>query len=92
MKFIFFIITEYPGFRGSVLEEELRKCGVGYWVTGVGIDVVVVKVVDERQEECVMRVLSTADIDYVIEMEGVPRRLRVRSAITGRVKAEVEFV
>ena len=91
MKFIFFIITEYPGFRGSELERLLRGCGVGYWVAGRGVDVVLVKVLDERQEECVLKALQMGDVGYVYEMEGAPRRLRVRSAVTWRVVADFEF-
>ena len=50
MKFIFFAVTEYPGFRGSLLEEELRECGVEMYVVGRGVDLVVIKVKDEKQD------------------------------------------
>lgn len=91
MKILFFVDTEYPGFRGSEAEKALAKCGAKYLIFGKGMDLVVVLIEDEKQEECVMKVLSMAGISHVFEMEGVPRRLRYRSVITGRVKAEVEF-
>ena len=92
MKYLFFVDTEYPGFRGSEAEKALRSCGVGYWIPGVGVDLVIIQVRDVGEEECVMRVLRLAGVEYVLEMEGAPRRLRLRSVITGRVRAEVEFV
>jgi len=91
MKILFFVDTEYPGFRGSELEKEIINCGVKYLVFGKGVDLVLILVEDERQEECVLRVLSMAGISHVFEMVGVPKVLRYRSVITGRVKAEVEF-
>jgi hypothetical protein len=91
MKILFFTDSEYPGFRGSEAEKALAECGVKYLIFGKGVDLVVVLVEDDRQEECVLRVLSMAGISYVYEMEGVPRRLRYRSVVTGKVKAEVEF-
>jgi len=91
MKILFFVDSEYPGFRGSEAEKALARCGVEYVIFGRGVDLVVMKVKDAKVEECVMRVLSMAGISHVYEMEGVPRRLRYRSVITGRVKAEVEF-
>jgi hypothetical protein len=91
MKILFFLDAEYPGFRGSEAEKLLQKCGVEYLIFGRGVDLVVAKIKNTVQEECVMRVLSMAGISYVYEMEGVPRVLRVRSMVTGRVKAEVEF-
>jgi len=90
MKILFFV-DEYPGFRGTEAEKALLQCGVKYLVFGKGLDLVLILVEDERQEECVMKVLSMAGIPHVFEMEGVPRILRYRSVITGRVKAEVEF-
>ncbi len=90
-KIIFFVDSEYPGFRGSEAEKLLQKCGVEYMIFGKGVDLVVVKIKNGRQEECVMRVLSMAGISHVYEMDGFPRRLRYRSVITGRIKAEVEF-
>ena len=89
MKFIFFAVTEYPGFRGSLLEEELRECGVEMYVVGRGVDLVVIKVKDEKQEGCVERLLNIADMWYY-EMEGAPKVLRFVSP-TGVTKAEVEF-
>jgi hypothetical protein len=91
MKILFFTDSEYPGFRGSEAEKELVRCGVKYLIFGRGVDLVVVLIEDDRQEECVLKVLYMAGISYVYEMEGVPRRLRYRSVITGKVKAEVEF-
>jgi hypothetical protein len=91
MKILFFVDTEYPGFRGSEAEKEIIKCGVRFFVGGRGVDLVVVLVEDERQEECVFKKLYDADITYVFEMEGAPRRLRYRSVVTGRVLAEAEF-
>jgi hypothetical protein len=91
MKILFFVDIEYPGFRGSEAEKLLRNCGVEYSIFGRGIDLVVMKVKDADMEECVLRVLSMAGISHVFEMEGVPKRLRFRSVITGKVKAEVEF-
>ncbi len=61
MKFIFFTITEYPGFSGSILEEELVKCGAKIYVNGTGVDLVVLLVEDPAVERCVGRVLHNAD-------------------------------
>ena len=91
MKILFFTDTEYPGFRGSEAEKALARCGVEYMILGRGVDLVVMKIKSADVEECVMRVLSMAGISHVYEMEGYPRRLRYRSVITGKVKAEVEF-
>jgi hypothetical protein len=92
MKYIFFVDQSYPGFRGSEAEKALRRCGVGYWISGVGVDFVLIKIRDVLEEECVMRALYLAGVDYVFEMEGAPNRLRLKSVITGRTKAEAEFV
>jgi hypothetical protein len=92
MKYLFFVDTSYPGFRGSEAEKALRNCGVGYWISGVGIDFVIIQVRDVLEEECVMKVLRLVGVDYVFEMVGAPRRLRVISLVTGRVRAEAEFV
>ena len=89
MKFIFFAVTEYPGFRGSQLEKELRKCGAEMYVAGRGADLVVIKVENYKQEDCVKEVLNVADLWY-FEMYGAPRSLYLMSP-SGATKAEVEF-
>ena len=91
MKILFFVVTEYPGFRGSELEKELLKCGVRMFVEGKGVDLVVMLVEDERQEVCVLKTLSDADINYVFEMIGAPRKLRYRSTYSWKVLAEMPF-
>jgi len=91
MKILFFVDTEYPGFRGSEAEKALARCGVKYLIFGKGVDLVVALIESEKMEECVLKVLSMAGVDYIFEMEGVPRVLRYRSVITGKTKAEVEF-
>jgi hypothetical protein len=91
MKILFFVDTEYPGFRGSEAEKLLRSCGAEYMIFGRGVDLVVVKIKNGDEEECVLRVLAMTGISHVYEMEGVPKRLFVRSVITGKVKAAVEF-
>jgi hypothetical protein len=89
MKFIFFTITEYPGFSGSELEKLLIRCGAKIYVSGTGADLVVMYIEDQSVEKCVRGVLNMAGI-YYYEMEGVPRVLRFRSPY-GRIIAEVKF-
>jgi hypothetical protein len=90
MKILFFVDTEYPGFRGSEVDKALAKCGVEYKVFGRGADLVVIKVKDADMERCVRQVLNMAGI-YYYEMEGAPRVLRFRSPY-GRIIAEAVFV
>ena len=90
MKILFFAVTEYPGFRGSLLEEELLKCGVRMFVEGRGVDLVVMLVEDEKQERCVSRALDMVDVD-LFEMIGAPKKLRYRSTYSWKVLAEVPF-
>ena len=90
MKILFFVVTEYPGFRGTLLEEELLKCGVRMFVEGKGVDLVVMLVEDESQEKCISRVLDMVDVD-LFEMIGAPRKLRYRSTYSWKVLAEVPF-
>jgi len=92
MKILFFVDTEYPGFRGSEAEKALARCGAKYFIFGKGVDLVVTLIENEEIEECVLKVLSMAGVNYIFEMEGVPRVLRYRSVITGKTKAEVKFV
>jgi hypothetical protein len=89
MRYIFFIYKEYPGFRGTITEKDLVKCGAGIYIAGRGVDLVVVRVDNDRVRHCVERSLEEAGIEY-FEMEGTPRTLKYkRSGIT---RAEVEFV
>jgi hypothetical protein len=89
MRFIFFVFKEYPGFRGTVVEKNLRRCGAEVYVSGRGVDFVVVRVDDQRIRQCVEKALEMADIDY-FEMEGVPKVLRYKLP-WGVTRAEVEF-
>jgi hypothetical protein len=88
MKFIFF--TFRGGFSGTVLEEELVKCGARIFVNGTSTELVVLLVDDPSVEECVWRNLEIADV-WVYEMEGAPRVLRYKTP-WGTTVAYMKFV
>jgi hypothetical protein len=90
MKILFFVDTEYPGFSGSELERQLINCGARVYVSGRGVDLVVLLVEDADVERCVKKALHVADV-YYYEMEGAPRVLRFLSP-SGAVKAEMKFI
>jgi hypothetical protein len=91
MKIFFFAVTEYPGVRGTLLEQDLVKCGVRFFIEGRGVDVVVILVEDERQERCVLKTLYESNINYVFEMEGAPRVLKFIMTRVGNTLARIPF-
>jgi hypothetical protein len=91
MKFFFFVYTEYPRLRDTLFVQELMKCNVRFFIDGRGVDLVVILIEDEKQEGCVLRELYASGIDYVFEMEGVPKMIKYITTRVGKTLAGFRF-
>jgi len=93
MKVLFFTSEDFSPCLGYFEEKKREKQFnlVLYIFKGRPYDLVVVLVEDEATYDRFMKVLDDCGVDYVYEMEGVPKVLRYVRTYLGKVMAEAKF-
>jgi len=94
MRIIFFVSEDFSSCLNRL--EEVRRVKpinvVLHLVRNRGFELVVALVEDDASYDRLMRFLYDCGVDYVYEMEGVPRVLRyVRTRLGGTTMVEAKF-
>jgi hypothetical protein len=94
MKIIFFVSEDFSPCIEYLQEKRREKQFnfVLHVVRGRRFELVVFLVEDEATRDRLMKVLEDCGVDYVYEMEGVPRILRYVRTYLGKAVVEAEFV